>query len=1214
MTSGWQFWIDRGGTFTDVVAKRPDGELIVRKLLSQSELYADAPIQGIRDLLQLAPDEPIPVEDIDAIKMGTTVATNALLERRGDRVVLAITEGFADALRIGDQTRPELFARQIVRPDPLCERIIEVNARVGASGTELSPLDRDRARRDFQAAYDDGIRSCAICLLHGYRYSEHEQAVAEVAREVGFDRISISHQVMPLIGLVNRAETTVVDAYLSPVLRRYIDRVAAQIDTSSDRSTCKLMFVQSNGGLTDATTFQGKDSILSGPAGGIVGAVRTSAAAGCDKIVTFDMGGTSTDVAHYAGEYERSSDNVIAGVRLQTPMLDIHTVAAGGGSIVQFDGARYRVGPESAGAQPGPVAYGNGGPLAITDCNVMLGKLQPDLFPRAFGASGDRPLDAAIVREKFTELAATIGDGRAPEAVAEGFVKIAVETMASAIEKITLERGYEIAGYTLCCFGGAGGQHACQIADALGIEQILIHPLAGVLSAYGIGLADVRILREQSVEATLTPDLLPTLDAQFANLEASARAELERQGHTQTECDKTLRVKYAGTDAAIAVSYTDLDDIAAQFTAAHRQRYGFVMDENPLAVAAIALELVARSPETPDTRACGPGAKQIATAHFYSGDRWHEAPVYARESLAAGDTISGPAIITEPAGTTIIEPEWSARVTADAQLLLARRQALRSVARAERDLTVPDPVRLEIFNNLFRKIAEQMGTTLQNTSYSVNIKERRDFSCAIFDASGDLAANAPHIPVHLGSMSASVQSLIRDRGRDLQPGDVYALNNPYNGGTHLPDITVVTPVFLAAATRPEFFVASRGHHADIGGITPGSMPPHSAHIDEEGILLDNVPVVTNGVFRDRELRALLADSPYPARNPEQNLTDLKAQIAANEKGIRELQQAIAQFGIDTVRAYMQHVQDNAEASVRNAIDVLRDGSFTCVLDNGARICVAVTIDRHRCAARIDFTGTSPQQQSNFNAPKAICQAVVLYVFRTLVSDNIPLNAGCLRPLDIVIPPGSLLDPSPPAAVVAGNVETSQAIADALYGALGVLAASQGTMNNLTFGNATHQYYETICGGAGAGPTFPGADAVHTHMTNSRLTDPEVLELRFPVRVAAFSIRAHSGGNGRYRGGNGVIRKLHFLEPMTVAILSNRRYIAPHGLAGGETALPGRNAIQTRDRHLHPLEGTATATVEPGDTLIVETPGGGGFGAVTERDERPPASDRDGSER
>ncbi len=1219
----WQFWIDRGGTFTDVVGRRPDGTLVIHKLLSENpDRYTDAPLQGIRDLLGVAVDDPIPSEQIEVVKMGTTVATNALLERQGDRTVLVITKGFGDALQIAYQNRPDIFACQIVLPEMLYERAIEVNERYSAQGEELTPVDLNAAREALQAAYADGIRSCAIVLMHGYRYPDHENQIAALAHEIGFTQVSVSHQISPLMKLVSRGDTTVVDAYLSPILRRYIDHMAQELGST------RLRFMQSNGGLADAKRFQGKDSILSGPAGGIVGAVQTSVMAGFTQIIGFDMGGTSTDVSHYNGDYERVFETEIAGVRIRAPMMSIHTVAAGGGSILYFDGARYRVGPESAAAQPGPACYRKGGPLTVTDGNVMVGKLHPEFFPKVFGPNGDLPLDTEVVRQKFTELAAQIRaetrNTRTPEQVAQGFLAIAIEKMASAIKKISLQRGYNVSNYTLCCFGGAGGQHACLIADALGMKQVFIHPYAGVLSAYGMGLADLRVMQERAIETKLTDELILELEQILAELTAASQAEMQHQGVQELQIQVLHRVhlRYEGTDSPLIIKYehdNPSDAVATmrtRFEQAHRQRYGFVT-EKALMVEAVSVEVVGMTatpaePLIEATRTTPPSP--VATIKMYTAGAWHETPVFQREDLQPGDRIPGPALIIEPTGTNVVEPNWQAEVTERNPLILQRLEGNpqqlanpNPKSKIQNLKSKPDPVMLEIFNNLFRAIAEQMGTTLQNTSDSVNIKERLDFSCAIFDQSGQLVANAPHIPVHLGSMGQSVQTIIATRSNTIQPGDAYVLNNPYNGGTHLPDVTVITPVFdesyqLSVQSKignPKskilFYVASRGHHADIGGITPGSMPPDSVTVDQEGVLINNFQLISQGHLREQEFLELLSSGQYPVRNPVQNLADLQAQIAANESGVQELHKMVKHYGLATVQAYMGHIQDNAEASVRRVIDALQDGSFIYLMDNGSQIQVTITIDRSNRSARLDFTGTSPQQPTNFNAPAAVCQAAVLYVFRTLVDDDIPLNAGCLKPLEVIIPRGCMLNPHYPSAVVAGNVETSQAIADTLYGALGVMAASQGTMNNFTFGNGRYQYYETICGGSGAGPSFDGTDAVHTHMTNSRLTDPEVLEWRFPVLLESFTIRPNSGGQGLHRGGNGVIRRIRFREPMTAAILSSHRVVPPFGLQGGEPGAVGHNWVKRADGTVKELGGTAIVEMQAGDVFVIETPGGGGYG-------------------
>ena len=1214
MTPMWQFWIDRGGTFTDIVARRPDGGLVTHKLLSENpERYADAAVHGIRELLGVAAGDPIPAGVIEAVKMGTTVATNALLERRGERTALLITRGFADALRIGYQNRPKLFVRRIELPSLLYDRVVEIEERIGARGEVVTPLDVDAARRALGALRAEGIDALAIVLMHGYRYPQHEAALAALARGMGFGQVSVSHEVSPLMKLVSRGDTTVVDAYLSPILRRYVDQVERDLGAGSavagHRQRIRLQFMQSSGGLTDARRFQGKDAILSGPAGGIVGAVEVARRAGFDRIIGFDMGGTSTDVTHYAGEYERAFVTEVAGVRLRAPMMRIHTVAAGGGSICSFDGARFRVGPASAGANPGPASYRRGGPLTVTDCNVMVGKLDPELFPAVFGPSGDAPLDEATVRRSFAalaeEVAAATGSVRTPEEVADGFLRIAVENMANAIKHISVQRGYDVTEYTLCCFGGAGGQHACPVADALGMTRVLLHPFAGVLSAYGMGLADVRALRQQAQEARLEPASLARAHDLAATLGAAAVEEVVAQGlePSRVRLVAMLHTKYEGTDTTLEVPLPEGADEAATaavhaaFGQRYRQQYGFLMPGKPLVIEAVAVEAIGRPHEVDDAPLTFAPRDAPLAPHkrrrIFTAGAFHDAAVYVRSALRPGDCIAGPAVIAEPAATTVVEPGWQAELTVRGDLVLTRMVPL---ARAHAIGTAADPVLLEVFNNLFMAIAEQMGVTLANTAYSVNIKERLDFSCALFDGDGNLIANAPHMPVHLGSMGESVRTVIDRRAGSMKPGDVFVLNAPYNGGTHLPDVTVIAPVFLEGnAGAPEFYVASRGHHADIGGTTPGSMPPDSVRVEQEGVLLDNVQLVAEGRFLEDAMRALLGSGPYPSRNVEQNLADLRAQVAACARGIQELRRMVGHFGLPVVRAYMQHVQDNAEEAVRRVLDVLADGTFAYEMDSGARIAVTIRIDKAARSAVVDFTGTSAQQPTNFNAPSAVCKAAVLYVFRTLVDDEIPMNAGCLKPIRIVIPEGSMLAPRYPAAVVAGNVETSQVVTDTLYGALGVLAASQGTMNNFTFGNARHQYYETISGGAGAGPDFDGASVVQTHMTNSRLTDPEVLEWRFPVLLLSFSIRRGSGGAGRHRGGDGAVRRVRFLEPMTAVMLANHRRIPPFGLEGGAPGSVGRNWVERAGGAREDFGATCAVEMQAGDTFVIETPGGGGFG-------------------
>lgn len=1199
MSGRWEFWIDRGGTFTDVVGKRPDGRLVTRKLLSHNpERYRDAAVAGIRLLLGVGPDEPVPADRVDSVKMGTTVATNALLERRGEPTVLVITEGFRDALRIAYQNRPRLFDRRILLPEAVYERVIEVPERLDARGETVRPLDLAAVTEQLQAARAAGFHSAAVVLLHGYRHPAHESRIAEAARAVGFTQVSCSHEVSPLIKLVPRGDTTVVDAYLSPILQRYVDEVAAQLEG------VRLMFMQSNGGLREAAHFRGKDAVLSGPAGGVVGMARTSEQAGFGRVIGFDMGGTSTDVSHYAGEFERELGTQVAGVRMRAPMMNIHTVAAGGGSVLHFDGRRYRVGPDSAGAVPGPACYRRGGPLTVTDANVMLGRIQPDHFPAVFGPDGDQPLDADTVRERFAELAEEVrkesGKDRTPEEVAAGFLEIAVLNMANAVKKISVQRGHDITRYALTSFGGAGGQHACAVADALGVNTVIVPPLAGVLSAYGIGLADATAMREQSVEAELDEAALTRVRTLCDELAARTRAELRADNVPDAAISTHTRVllRYAGTDSSLPVPLDSVTAMKEAFETTHRARYGFTMDK-PIVLETVSVEAVGTAGEhggyvVEETEREGEFAPRATVRMFVDGER-RKTPLYRRRDLRPGDAVEGPAIIAEADATTVVDPGWRAAADENGHLLLTRvRPRPGRVAVG----TAVDPVLLEVFNNLFMAIAEQMGVRLENTAHSVNIKERLDFSCALFDADGNLIANAPHIPVHLGSMGESIKEVLRrNKGRDgdggMRPGDVYAINDPYHGGTHLPDVTVVTPVFEGEELR--FLVASRGHHAEIGGITPGSMPAFSSTIDEEGVLFDNWLLVRDGRLREAETRELLTTAAYPSRAPDTNLADLRAQIAANEKGIEELRRMVDQFGLDVVQAYMQHVRDNAEESVRRIVAGLSDGEYRYETDGGALIQVALRVDREARSAVIDFTGTTQQLPGNFNAPTSVVMAAVLYVFRTLVAEDIPLNGGCLEPLDVRVPEGSMLAPAHPAATVAGNVETSQAVTGALYAALGVQAEGSGTMNNLTFGNDRVQYYETVASGSGAGDGFDGADAVQTHMTNSRLTDPEVLEWRYPVRVDAFAVREGSGGRGRWSGGCGVVRRIRFLEPMTVALLTGHRRVPPYGMAGGETGALGHNLVERADGSVTQLHGVDSVDVGPGDVLVMKTPGGGGYG-------------------
>jgi 5-oxoprolinase (ATP-hydrolysing) len=1191
----WHFFIDRGGTFTDVVARTPDGRLVTRKLLSENPgAYDDAALEAIRLFLGVSPGAPIPAERIAAVKMGTTVATNALLERKGDKTLLVITRGFKDQLEIGTQARPDIFARHIVKPEMLYTRVVEADERVRADGTVERAPDLAALEAELRAARADGIDAVAIVFMHAYAHPAHEQQAADLARSLGFAQVSASHDVASLIKIVPRGDTTVADAYLSPVLRRYVDRVSGALTSGRERPN--LLFMASSGGLKAAQTFRGRDAILSGPAGGVVGMAETGKRAGFDKVIGFDMGGTSTDVAHFAGEYERAFETQIAGVRLAVPMLRVHTVAAGGGSIISFDGTRFRVGPESAGANPGPKSYRRGGPLTVTDANVMLGKIDPQFFPAIFGPNGDQPLDAGAVRAAFAALAREVGDGRTAEDIADGAIRIAVENMANAIKKISVERGYDVTEYALNCFGSAGGQHACLIADTLGIETVLVHPLSGLLSAYGMGLAPQRASRERSIEAPLDGATMRDLEDLAYELGSDATEELLDQGveHDAIAIESFAHLRYAATDTALPVSLSEAHFMRRDFEALHRQRFGFISPEKDIYVAALEVAAAGNdSSEADITIAAQPKVPPVpqTNTRFYSRGEWHEAPVLMREALLAGKAIPGPAIVIEPHQTIVVEAGWTLTLTADNDIVLTRT----APRQREKLGATADPVLLEVFNNLFMAIAEQMGEALRNTAQSVNIKERLDFSCAVFDATGALVANAPHLPVHLGSMDRSVETIIRERGAELRPGDSYMLNAPYNGGTHLPDITVVTPVFDDGGAKVLFYVASRGHHEDIGGLTPGSMTPRATTIEEEGVYIDNFKLVDGGRFLEDATRKLLTGAKYPARRPDKNIADLKAQVAANAKGENELKRMVAHFGLDVVQAYMRHVQDNAEEAVRRLLSRLEDGHFRVETDQGTAVEVRITVDRATRSARVDFTGTSAQQANNFNAPEPVTRAAVLYTFRVMVDEPIPMNAGCLKPIEIVIPEGSMLRPTYPAAVVAGNVETSQIVTNALFAALGALASSQGTMNNLTFGNDKLQYYETLCSGAPAGPGFDGAAAVHVHMTNTRLTDPEILELRYPVVLEEFSIRRGSGGAGKWRSGDGTRRVIRFLERMHCAILSGYRRVRPFGVAGGEPGEAGSNSVRRADGRSEPLQGCDETEVAAGDAIVIVTPTGGGYG-------------------
>jgi 5-oxoprolinase (ATP-hydrolysing) len=1208
----WRFWIDRGGTFTDVIGQAvggPDspngGAETSLKLLSASPAYPDAAVEAMRRILEVRPGEPFPAARVEAIKMGTTVATNALLERAGAKTLFVTTRGFADSILIGDQARPELFALTIVRPEPLYSGVVEADERLDAQGDVVRPLDRAALTEELKAAVAQGYASAAIAFLHADLNPEHERQAGEIAKAVGFQFVALSHEVSPLPRFIPRAETTVADAYLTPILQSYVRQVERAV------AGAPLYFMTSAGGLVHAEAFRGRDAVVSGPAGGVVGVARTAEQARAGAVLGFDMGGTSTDVCRYAGQLERRDTAKVAGARIRSPMLDVETVAAGGGSILTFDGMRARAGPASAGADPGPACYGRGGPATVTDANLVLGRLDPRFFPSVFGPGGDQPLDPAAAHARLAELATAMG-AESVEAAAEGFVAVAVEQMAQAVRRISTERGFDPREHALTAFGGAAGQVACQTAEALGVTEILCPRYASVLSAWGIGQAQVTALRQAGLEVPLDANGLARARTVLAEVEGAARAAMAEQGAETAAVGQTLRLRYDGADAELPVPLTDLAAAKAQFEQAHQRLFGFIEPDRTILIAAVEAEAqsntsahpresgdpgvfgvaepaqAAASPIGPNGKSLGPRFRGDERMKMFAYGAWHDAPVIPADQFTTAD---GPALVVRNDTQIALAPGWRAGADAEGLIRLTRTSAGTAKAIA---LDRPDPVTLELFNRRFMGVAEAMGAALERTAHSVNIKERLDFSCALFDADGGLVANAPHMPVHLGSMGASVRA-VRDRHPVLHPGEAFALNNPYAGGTHLPDITVVMPIFMDGAGEPSFYVAARGHHADVGGVQPGSMPPFSKTIDEEGVMLDALPIMREGRFLEAETRAALMSGPWPVRAPDTNLADLKAQIAACQAGGAAVTAMIRTYGAAAVARYMTFVQQNAAAAVRRAVGRLSDGFARVPLDGGGEIVVTTTVDAEAGEATLDFTASADQLPTNFNGPSAIVDAAALYVFRTLVDDDIPLNSGCLEPLNILTRPGSMLDPRPPAAVVAGNVETSQHVVDALYAALGVMANSLGTMSNFTFGDAQRQYYETICGGAGATAHAPGASAVHTHMTNSRLTDPEILERRFPVRVESFGVRRGSGGAGARRGGDGAIRRIRFLADMEAALLSSRRQHAPQGLAGGEPALPGAQRLIAASGTVTDLPGCFALDVHAGDMIEIETPGGGGYG-------------------
>ncbi len=1183
--AGWTFWVDRGGTFTDVIGVSPAGEEHTLKLLSASNAYEDAAVEAMRRLLGAGLGAPFPAERVKAIKIGTTVATNALLERRGAKTLFITTAGFADALEIGDQTRPELFALAIRRPPPLYAGVIEADERLAADGTVARPLDEAALERAIEAAAGDGCESAAIAFLHSDLNGEHEARAAAIAGRAGLVGLSLSHEVSPLPKFVPRAETTVADAYLTPVLEAYARRLRELTEGAP------LFFMTSAGALVSAGAFRGRDAVVSGPAGGVVGVARTAEAAKAGAVLGLDMGGTSTDVCRFAGALERRDHTTVASVNLRAPRLDVETVAAGGGSILAFDGLRARVGPQSAGAAPGPAAYGLGGPPTVTDANLVLGRLDAAFFPSVFGPKGDAPLDVAAARSALAGLAQAMG-ALSAETAAAGFVAVAVEQAAAAIRRISTERGFDPREHALVAFGGAAGQVACQVAEALDIGEVLCPRYASVLSAWGVGQARLRAIRQSGLERALDERGLAGAVILADALIEQARGALTAQGGVAGGVEKRLAIRYAESSTPVVLPMSSPAEARLAFEAAHQRLFGFTEPGQTIMIDSVEVEVseaVIRVPPAAQRRDDRSEDPPLPRAGRLA--RLAPGAVLADEVRAP---IEGPRLIVRGDTQIWLAEGWRANPAAEGLLRLTRTAA--GGAPRELDLTRPDPVTLELFNRRFMGVAEAMGAALERTARSVNIKERLDFSCALFDADGGLVANAPHMPVHLGSMGASVRA-VHARHPRQEPGQAFALNNPYGGGTHLPDITVVMPVFIGGVEEPDFFVAARGHHADVGGVQPGSMPPFSTSIDEEGVFLDALPIMAAGRFLEDETRAALAAGPWPARSPDRNVGDLKAQIAACQAGASAVGEMIAAHGALTVSRYMAFVQANAEASVRRAVGKLGEGAARVPIDGGGEIVLRVTVDAAAGEAVLDFTASSDQLPSNFNAPSSIVDAAALYVFRTLVDDEIPLNAGCLAPLNVKVRHGSMLDPERPAAVVAGNVETSQHIVDALYGALGVMAGSQGTMNNFTFGDETRQYYETICGGVGATAGAAGASSVHSHMTNSRLTDPEILERRFPVRVERFAIRRGSGGAGLHPGGDGATRRIRFLEPMDAALLSTRREHAPRGLAGGADGAGGTQRLIRADGTVMPLPGCFAVTVEAGDAIEIDTPGGGGFGAA-----------------
>ena len=1206
--ANWSFWIDRGGTFTDTLALNPNGRILSSKFLSVNpEKYLDAAIHSIRKFLSVPNEQKILVSQIDSIKLGTTVATNALLERKGSRTVLVTTQGFEDQLRLGYQNRPDIFARKINLPDQLYEKVVSVKERVLANGHIFKSLEINSVRDALQTCVEEGITSCAIVLMHGYKFINHEKKIAKLAIQLGFQQVSASHEVNPQIRFVERGDTTVLDAYLTPVLRKYINQLEENFEGDLGR---RLMFMQSNGGLTIPKLFHGKDAVLSGPAGGVVGAVEVSLRLGEKKIIGFDMGGTSTDVCHFSGKYERVFRGEIAGTRLASPMMNIHTVAAGGGSVLSYSAGRLQVGPESAGANPGPACYGKGGPLTVTDANVITGRLRPEFFPPIFGKKGNQNLDkqaSILAIDPFSQQLQ-----RTAETLAEDWLSIATQNMVSAIKKISVQRGYNVLNYCLTVFGGAGGQFACEIAEKLGMSKCLLHSKASLLSAYGIGLATIRRVRKESVEKPLLDKGMESLISQISVIREALKVEVLDQGVElgELESETTIFLKSENTDTSFPIVFQSVQEMRRSFKKSFKKQFGFLVETNSIIVDSISVEVYQKRKSLDiSSKSSGKLSKKAAkfftTEQVFINDKWQNCKFIRKEDLNLDDYVNGPAIIIEAFTSVLVKPGWQAQLTQDKSIFLKKSQHRKHKHRTF-VTTKPDPMLLEVFNNMFMSIAEQMGIVLENTAQSVTIKERLDFSCAVFDSSGNLIANAPHMPVHLGSMEASVKAVIK-KNKNICCEDIYALNAPYDGGTHLPDITVVKPVFYGSDSKLIFFVASRGHHTDIGGLTPGSMPPDSRDIQDEGVYIENFKLVDSGYFLTKEIKHILSTAKYPVRAIDTNLADLRAQVAACEKGQKELNRLIEEYGSDLVQTYTSFVNKNASEMVKSILPSVKPGSYLYKMDNDIdgnkrQIAVSVELQNKPLRVTIDFSGTTLQTKTNFNAPEPVTRAAVLYAIRILVGGAIPMNSGLMSNIKIILPKGTMLSPRYPAAVIAGNVETSQAVTSALLLAFGIQAAAQSTMNNVTWGNDKYQYYETICGGTGAGilangKAHSGTSGVHSHMTNSRLTDPEILELRFPVILEQFSLRKDSGGTGLAKGGNGVVRKIRFLESMNFSIISGHRSVPPPGLHGGTGGSVGLTILERQNGEQIILDACDKISLIKDDLIIIKTPGGGGYGSL-----------------